>query len=262
MSFRQGSWSACLRQRASLARATTSAVLLLCAWCSHARADDDALEPRSERSTARADARDNADAATDSLTRRDAEVTPAELAKLLARYAREPSAARVVAAALHAQRRDPQRFADMTQRARLRGLIPSLDLGVRRGQGVDLRSTTSDELGVHLTTADDLMLFATLRFDLGRLLFANEEVGIAREARFEREAQNELVRQVVHLYFLRRRLLLERDLRGGASLSHEVRIVEIEALLDGFTDGAFQRMMQTPSRAWTTDASTSASERR
>jgi hypothetical protein len=244
---------------------STAALLLAWSMCGHARADDDALEARSDRSPSAVDARNASDAAaptTEGLTRSDADVTPEELAKLLARYAREPSAARVVAAALHAQRRDPQRFADMTQRSRLRGLIPSLDLGVRRGQGVDLRSTTSDELGVHLTTADDLMLFATLRFDLGRLLFANEEVGIAREARFAREAQNELVRQVVHLYFLRRRLLLERDLRGSASLSHEVRIVEIEALLDAFTDGGFQRMMQTPSRAWTTDASISAAERR
>jgi hypothetical protein len=227
--------------------------------CCIAHADDDSLDASSKRDATETAPTANAGDSTDGLTRYDTELTAEELAKLLARYADEPSASSVVAAALRAQHRDPQRFADMTSRARLRGLVPNLDLGVRRGQGVDLRSTTSDDLGVHLTTADDLMLFATLRFDLGRLVFAGEEAGIAREERFARQAQNELVRQVVHLYFLRRRLLLERDLRGTTDLSREVRIAEIEALLDAFTDGTFQRMMRRPSSAWTTDASTSAS---
>jgi hypothetical protein len=173
------------------------------------------------------------------------EVTPEELAQLNARYAREPTVDSVVQAALHARRRDPQRFAELAHRARVRGLVPNLDLGARRGQGVDLRSTTTDELGVHLTTADDLMLFATLRFELGRLVFAREELAIAREERFERAAQSEVVRQVVHLYFLRRRLMLERDLRGKIDLGREVRIAEAEALLDTFTDGFFRRMMDS-----------------
>lgn len=174
---------------------------------------------------------------------RGVDITPEELARLLARYAREPTPANVVSAALRAQRRDPERFADLANRARLRGLVPSLDVGARRGQGVDLRSVTTDTLGMHLTTADDLMLFATLRFDLGRLVFAREELAVAREERVAREAQNELVRQVVHLYFLRRRLLLERDLRGRIDLGREVRIAEAEALLDTFTDGYFGRMI-------------------
>jgi len=247
----------------SVRRCSPASLLITWLFCCSTQAqDDDRAEARPTRSAVGIEAGTSVDDTAGDLTRSDTELTPNELAKLLARYEREPSAASVVAAALRAQRRDPQHFADMTERARLRGLIPSLDLGVRRGQGVDLRSTTSDELGVHLTTADDLMLFATLRFDLGRLLFAGEEVGIARETRFARAAQNELVRQVVHLYFLRRRLQLERDLRGSASLGHQVRIAEIEALLDAFTEGGFQRMLHGPSSAWTTDASTSVTERR
>jgi hypothetical protein len=187
----------------------------------HAQADNDANDP----------------------SVRGVDITPEELAQLLARYAREPTPANVVSAALRAQRRDPQRFADLANRARMRGLVPSLDVGGRRGQGVDLRSVAADALGVHETTADDLMLFATLRFDLGRLVFAREELAVAREERFAREAQNELVRQVVHLYFLRRRLMLERDLRGRIDLGREVRIAETEALLDTFTDGYFGRMI-------------------
>jgi hypothetical protein len=181
--------------------------------------------------------------------------------KLLARYAAEPQVAEVVKAALRAEQRDPARFAEMASRARLRGLVPHLDLGARRGQGVDLRWTTADQLDTHNTTADDLLLFATLRFDLDRLLFASEEVTIAREARFERQAQHELVRQVVHLYYLRRRLLLERDLRGEQRLGQQLRIAEVEAMLEAFTDGAFGRMIRGPQTSWKTGESTNASKR-
>lgn len=188
-------------------------------------------------------------------------LTPEKLATLLARYAHEPRAEDVVTAALEAARHDPKRFEAMASRARLRGLLPHLDVGARRGQGVDLRWTTADEIDTHQTTADDLLLFATVRFDFDRLLFAGEEVSIAREARFERQAQHELVRQVVHLYFLRLRLLIERDLHGEQSLSQQLKIAEAEAMLDAFTDGAFRRMLNGPATTWKTAASTNASTR-
>ena len=215
---------------------------------------DDAWLDAGERGDADADARAIAGLAEDARSELETvdeepapsafDLGPDELARLLARYANEPSAAQVVAAALHAQQRDPARFAQLASRARLRGLLPHLDLGVRRGRGIDLRSTTTGELGSG-TTADDLTLFATLRFDLGQLLMANAELSIAREERYARAAQNQLVRQVVRLYFIRRRLLLERDWRGRSDLSHELRIAEAEALLDIFTDGTFRRMMNT-----------------
>jgi hypothetical protein len=233
-----GAAVSCIVHLRVMRRSLAAQLLLGClTTTAHAQADIDAERPALEVAPSGGKALD------DELTRDDTRVSHEELDKLLARYAHEPSAVEVVAAALRAQRRDPRRYADMTSRARLRGLLPNLDVGVRRGQGVDLRSTTTDELGAHLTTADDLMLFATLRFELGRLLFAGEEVTIAREERFARHAQNEMVRQVVHLYFLRRRLFLERDLRGDTSLSRAVQIEEIEALLDVFTDGSWKRMM-------------------
>ncbi|MEY4583435.1 MAG: hypothetical protein RL701_8138 [Pseudomonadota bacterium] len=159
------------------------------------------------------------------------------------RYEREPKVDAVVAAALQAARGDPNRYADMASRSRLRGLIPHLDLGVRRGQGIDLRWTLSDDLADNRTTADDVMLFATLRFDLDRLLFSAEEVSIAREQRSATDVQHILIRKVVHVYFVRRRLLLERDLLGGTSIAQQLRIQEAEALLNAFTDGAWKRML-------------------
>jgi hypothetical protein len=166
------------------------------------------------------------------------------LQALLARYEREPSVGDVVRAALASQKDDPEHLSSMARRARLRGLVPQVDLGARRGQGFDLRPTTAsaDVEGVRLSTDDDLVLQASLRFELGRLMFADEEVSIAREDRSARSDRDAALRQIVELYFKRKRLLLERD-AGRNDIDHEVRIAEAEALLDAFTNGAFQRMM-------------------
>ena len=62
------------------------------------------------------------------------------------------------------------------------------------------------------------------------------------------------MREVIALYFERRRLQLERDLHGDPELARSVRIAEIEAVLDVFTKGAFGRMIRDA--AWKTAAST------
>jgi hypothetical protein len=184
---------------------------------------------------------------------------PEDIRGLLARYSREPSASQVVQAALRAADSDPEHFASMLSRARWRGLLPSLAFGARRGQDVDQRTMVTDADGTRFTSGDDLVLYATLRFELGRLLFADEEVSITREARAARGARLELARSVIHWYFVRRRLQLERDALGHSSIARELRIAEIEALLDTFTNGAFGRMIARPRSAWTTDESTRAS---
>jgi hypothetical protein len=226
----------------------------------NARADPSAAE--SGDSTTRA--RDNPDELTDGSLAREPDSTraalsaldPEEIERLLARYAKEPSALEVARAALKAVDSDPDRFASMLRRARWRGLVPSLALGARRGQGVDLRSTVTEDDSLRFTTGDDLVLSATLRFELGRLLFADEEVTIAREARAARATRLELIRDVIHWYYLRRRLQLERDALGHTSVTRELKIAEIEALLDTFTNGAFGSMIGRHRNTWTIEDST------
>jgi hypothetical protein len=176
--------------------------------------------------------------------KRQTAIEKTALEDMLRAYSTEPKVDQVVAAALRAAQHDPAKYLGMASRARLRGLLPHIDLGARRGQGIDLRWTPSEDLEAHRTTADDVTLFATLRFDLDRLLFTSEEVSIAREARSARNAEHQIIRAVVRVYFLRRRLMLERDLLGGSSIAQQLRIQEAEALLDAFTDGAFQRMLE------------------
>jgi hypothetical protein len=168
--------------------------------------------------------------------------TQAALAAALARHAREPSVEQVVAAALRAAVAD--RAVALAARARSAGWVPRVGLRARHGQTVDLASSQSlDEEALRLSTDEDLTLEATLTFELDRVVFRTEEVALAREARAETEARAQRAREVIALYFERRRLQLERDLGAPPSAETSARIEHIEALLDVFTKGEFRRMM-------------------
>jgi hypothetical protein len=179
-------------------------------------------------------------------------VDPQALQRALAQLAREPSVERVVQATRSAAPRGRSRA--IAQRARSAGWVPRVGLRARRGQAVDLSSAQAGD-SLKLSTDDDLTLEASLTFELDRVVFRREEVGLEREARAERREVEQRVREVIALYFERRRLQLEQRLRG-AKPERATRIAELEALLNVFTEGAFQRMIA--SSRWTTAAGTPA----
>lgn len=179
----------------------------------------------------------------------DGEITPARIRAALARYRHEPSVDAVVRAAMEAPQLDPDRAREAADRARLAGLLPQARADVRRGQVLDLGAAQSGSTDrTTWSTGDELAIAGSMTFHLDRLLFASEESSLMRERRHLEERRLEIVTQVVHLYFERRRLQLERDLGGRAEVAGEIRIAEAEALLDVFTNGAFSRMMAVTSQ--------------
>jgi hypothetical protein len=173
-----------------------------------------------------------------------AAITREELESAIARVARgEPPVGVVVGEVLRVSAIDPDETSAMATRARVAGLLPIVRGGVRRGQGQDLSAQETGETGrATWSTDDDLSISGTLTFRLDRLLFAREEVPLLREDRARRAEQWEIVRTVVSIYYERRRLLVEQELLG-ADVARAVRIEELGALLDGFTRGAFSRMI-------------------
>ena len=100
-----------------------------------------------------------------------------------------------------------------------------------------------------VSSGDELGLDASVLFRLDRVVFSPEEVALVRaEQGLERE-RSSVVEAVVHLYYERRRLQLERDVAGAWSVARAVRVAEIEALLDAFTGGVYRRMMAAARRA-------------
>jgi hypothetical protein len=170
---------------------------------------------------------------------------PGELEAALTRYRDEPTVESVIRATIKAAEHDPARMEGLRTRARLRGLVPIVRLGVRRGMGQDLSGYSAVDGGPSTVSSDDnLTLQGWATFSLDRLMFAPEEISLERETRAERGARRELVRAVVSLYFERRRLQMERDLLGKADVIRELRIRELTALLNDFTNGAFLRIIR------------------
>jgi hypothetical protein len=227
-------------------------MLALLAWCAPcgARAQEGqaALEEPPRATKPHEQDADQAD---------EAVVDAAQAQAELARYAHEPKVETVVDAAIAAL--PAPRAAALASRARDAGWVPKLGLRARRGQGVDWSQTLGDQ-SIDVKSDDDLTLEASLSFELDRVVFRSEEVALARQTQLEGEQRRARVREVIALYFERRRLQLERDRHGDPELARSVRIAEIEAVLDVFTKQAFRRMMAAA--AWTTDVSTPATPSR
>ncbi|MCA9576443.1 MAG: hypothetical protein R3B40_06620 [Polyangiales bacterium] len=169
----------------------------------------------------------------------------ADLDALAARFDHEPTVAEVLqdALAYHAQGlADPTRAA---RRSRRSAWLPELRLRARRGRQRDANATQS---GTNLSTDDDAIVEGALVFDLPRTVYSGEEATWSREARAQAAARTQLVRLVVGLYFERRRLQLEREL-GARDLPTLVRLVEIEATLDGLTGGRFGERLRAAQAA-------------
>lgn len=170
----------------------------------------------------------------------EAAMTPEALEAALASSDGGPRVEEVLAWARDEGLFDPDRADAAMERARLSALLPQLRVGVRRGLGWDAlarQSTSTDSSS--LSSGEDLSIVGTLVFQLDRLVFASEETSLLRERRSLEEARTTLSAQIVALYFERRRLLVERALTGIPDVVAELRILEIEALLDALTGGRF-----------------------
>lgn len=168
-------------------------------------------------------------------------LSPQQIEQGLKRYAHEPRVEEVIEKALHKIAVDPQRTKRLAEKARLAGWVPQLRLGARRTYGQSDTLNTSDTWSTSLYNNDSLALGASLFFRFDRVVFSGQEPGLLREERAMRQHRAEVVRTVVHLYYERRRLQLERDLLHKTDVEHTVHLLEVEALLNSFTDGLLQR---------------------
>jgi len=171
--------------------------------------------------------------------------TEPEIRRALERYRHEPEVSLLVERAVALADADPSRARALARRARRSAFLPDLRLSARRGRGRDRTDSQSADTGrTNLSADDDFALEASLTFRFGAGVYGDDEVTLAREERARAAAREDLIRAVVQLYFERRRLQLERDLLGLTDTERLLRILEIEALLDAFTGGAFTRLQE------------------
>lgn len=152
----------------------------------------------------------------------------------------EPSVESLVHAALASHRFDPGRATEARDRARLSALMPQLRVGVTRGTGWDLRTQqTSTSDSAVLANDDSWSVVGSATFRLDRLVFSPDETSLFAEERRLEELRLRLVREIVHVYYERLRLIWE-ERQGPSEPARLMEIAELEAMLNVWTDGAFQ----------------------
>ena len=188
------------------------------------------------------------------------------LERTIAAYAHEPSVDRVVALAVEALETSSGEARRARRRGRRSGLVPTVRVGAARTQGVDLET---DQNGTPTDVATDasLRLDAQLVFDLGRIVYGPDEIAWSRELRAIESVRDARVRDVVEVYFRRRRLQIERDFFCDCSTESAMELAAATALLDVFTAGAFSRIIDqtresADARATSSHTACGSSERR
>ena len=178
----------------------------------------------------------------------------------------EPAIAAVRRAAIHSSHLDPGRIRRNFRGVRYRGLLPELELSLRRrhvtafDRDRDQAFTGGALRNLFDTSRDrdrerDFVMAA--EWDLGSLLFNPDELDVSEEARRVLTLRDDVLDEVNHIYFERRRAALAlatlRARRGATpgepykdqeeAVALRIKIDELTARLDSWTEGFFSREM-------------------
>ncbi len=161
-----------------------------------------------------------------------------------------PISPRVARSAVHAAYRAARFITDdalegLATRARWSGLVPEVRVGARRAWDDSARfdvTTSDDWRAAGGTMHANLWLEARAAFRLDRLLFADEELAVARLRLAQSEAAQRLALRVVSGLGAWQRAWIENKAAPHgtvAALEASVKLNELEATLDVLTGGWF-----------------------
>jgi hypothetical protein len=176
---------------------------------------------------------------------------------VLAELPADPPIERVHRAALDFLDLGPARIEEMRRGVRRRGWLPELALvgaAARdrdEGRAFDesfvsgaLRQLVDRDEGA----SNDNALSLSFTWDLADLAFHPEQIDISREAREVIELRDDVLDEITHLYFERRRVLVE--LAGAETPADAIRLrlraAELAAGIDAWTGGWFSRALRAP----------------
>lgn len=167
----------------------------------------------------------------------------------------EPAVGEIFAAALDHLALRPETMRDLRRGLAVRGLLPTLELRLERGRAYegDLdydESFVSGDLrrlrDQHQGSQRAVTALLELSWDLGDLAFSPDAIDVSKEARAVLQLRDDVLDEITHLFFERRRVLLELaalDPAAEAPTAERLRLRadELAAGLDAWTGGWFGR---------------------
>ena len=178
---------------------------------------------------------------------------PPSAQELLSNFSHEPTIAQVREAAIRYAEVHPNKIRNWRRQAALQALLPTVDVGLdhdsSRNVHVDEGSFPNFQI---LETQDrDLGLDLSVKWDLGELIWNNDQTSIDVRSKLMAQLRDDVVDQVTRTYFERRRLqvklLTDPPPEQHPLLEKELRLQELTALLDGLTGGYFSKQMDISS---------------
>jgi len=166
---------------------------------------------------------------------------------------REPAVQEIFRAALDYLALRPEAMRNLRRGLATRGLFPKLELRLQRGRLLETdldydESFVSGDLrrlhDQHQGTQRDVAALLQLTWELGDLAFSADALDLSKEARAVIQLRDDVLDEITHLFFERRRVLLElaaldplQDVPASERL--RLRADELAAGLDSWTGGWF-----------------------
>jgi hypothetical protein len=149
---------------------------------------------------------------------------------------------------------EPERARSYVTRAGHAAWLPELRMLVSRRYGrsesLDVNgSSTALTSPLGIDTVNDIRYEARATWDLGKLVFASEELAAQTQAMHMAELRRDIEATMNRLYYERRGLILDLSDGRRENLRHRLRTSEIEAELDAMSSGAFAACVSGKARS-------------
>ncbi|MBI3316139.1 MAG: hypothetical protein HYZ87_04115, partial [Candidatus Omnitrophica bacterium] len=167
----------------------------------------------------------------------------------LERFRGEPSIHEVQQAAIQFAEVHPRKIQEWRAAAARKAWMPKLSMGadLDKDQNVDLdRGGTNDPDRFIIGPDEERLNWSvSLNWDFGDLIWNGDQTSIDTRSKLMVELREDVLNEVTHLYFERRRLLAEMTMSPPRDLAVEVekelRLEELTAGIDAMTGGYFSK---------------------
>ena len=171
---------------------------------------------------------------------------------ILERFKREPPILEIQKIAIQYAEVHPKKIEGWRKAAALKALLPklSVDHDLSRDENVDLdRGGTADPDKFIAGPEERSWDWSVgVSWDLGDLIWSSDQTSIDTRSRLMVELRDDILNQVTHLYYERRRLQIEMALVPNRELpvqiEKEIRLQELTAGIDALTGGYLSKRLQ------------------
>ena len=181
------------------------------------------------------------------------------------RFKQEPRIQDVQKMAIEYGETSPEKIKSWRKSASKQAWLPTLSTGINRSASEMYHWDSGPNPDNLLKGKDFLDWDVSLSWNLGELVWNNDQTSIDSRSKLMVELRQDILDQVTRLYFERRRTQIEifsgESLSNQEQLDKEMRIEELTALLDGFTGGKFsQKIYQNNDKSQNTNNKTNSNE--